>query len=146
MKQILISFLIIFFQSETPDVSKLYIAQDIDGIFDILKFFPDDSLLVIKAQKYPNLDYDFFGEKNISSYKKNLNDRKGYFKKDKKIFYRLKGDSIFMSSSDEILVTRSEGVFRNNIFTLKTTMSLINQSTMKLEVVKTKTNQIFRPY
>jgi hypothetical protein len=142
MKALTAIFLFLLFLSDKPDTTKLYITQSLDGNYEIIKFYKNDSLAHLLTSKYPGIDYDFYGEKNLKWFRRDFDNVKP---KDK-YKYVLKGDSIFFDRSDgKMLIINSNGTFNSGKIILSTTMSVINKRG-ELEVIKNLPNQIFTPY
>jgi hypothetical protein len=142
MKVLNIIFLLIFLISDKPDNSKLYIAQNLEGMIEILQFNKSDSVKYMLTKKYPEMKYDFFEERNLKWFRTYF-DTSSMIEKYK---YTLKGDSIFLDRSDKaMLIVLSKGTFSNGAVKLQTTWSIINNKA-NLEVIKTIPSQIFTPY
>jgi hypothetical protein len=142
MKALTAFFLFLLLLSDKPDTSKLYITQSLDGNYEIIKFYKNDSLAHILTSKYPGIDYDFYGDQNLKWFRRDFDKVKP---KDK-YKYILKGDSISFDRSDgKMLIIYSAGTFKSGKITLTTTMSVLNNRG-ELDVIKTLPNQIFTPY
>lgn len=131
-----IALLFLSFVKENPNPEKLYIATNIDGTFDIIQFIAGkDSLIHILAKKAPGIEYDFFGEQNLSLYRKDFK-----FRKLGKVFkYETKNDSIFFDTGDGLIDIDNRGKFKKDIL-------YVNCTYIYMKSPVKKQMQTFRPY
>lgn len=127
---------------DTPEPHKIYISSTIDGLFEMYSFYGKDSVGYLMTKKYPGVEYDFFGEKNITLYKNKFAKRKDV----DNYKYLQKGDSIFIDRSDKFLTIICSGILKENKMVLSTTISIINKTNLSKEIVKSTPNLIYHPY
>lgn len=136
MKPILITALSFFLAGGNPDPTKLYIAANMDGTFDMIQFTPrKDSILHLVAKKFPGLEYDFFSESN-------LNDYKALFAKRERVVaykYTLVGDSIKYMMNNGLLRISNKGKFKGEAIDISATYFVGKDQVKAI-------HQLFKPY